>query len=94
VLVGCKTFNTAAIATAASAALPPPFMIERPISEAVGEEDAAIACVLITGERRPLNGKSLPVELNEKRVLSVIDVAAVKVNDFSTFIITFRKLQG
>ena len=51
VMFGSVTFSTAAIAIAASTALPPPFRISRPVCDASGWLDATIAWLVRTTER-------------------------------------------
>lgn len=64
---GSVTFNAAAMATAASAALPPAFKMERPISVANGCDDAATPCVEYTALRRELKeGNDILEDRNEK----------------------------
>lgn len=55
------------MATAASAALPPAFKMERPISVANGCDDAATPCVEYTALRRELKeGNDILEDRNEK----------------------------
>jgi hypothetical protein len=55
VLHGSVTFSAAAIATLASAALPPECKILAPISDTKAFELAATPCKEITGERLEMN---------------------------------------
>jgi hypothetical protein len=68
---GSVTFNAAAIATAASAALPPALRTESPISVASGCDDAETPWIAYTSDLRDVNGSVFAIMIVVCRSMDV-----------------------